>query len=293
MRFLYLLSDFKFIATLNEEHIKYIKIDLKIAKSNEKLDKTNSVIIINEFIPEMCVQIDNYINNCTFKSNQEIAYYITQIVNKRKISTMLENEILIFVCRLINIRTDGTNLIRKNLSWTEKLLRLFLYYAYDFFCDKEVYIFTKEKNISFYVNMDKGFFCLLQNIIYQEYKFKLIKKIYQYYLKENITLLHLINIADNNAFCEEIQFNKFFGFFLNEIYKIIVCDIFYNEILNFKTENEVKKVNVMSQIKTTLDNHPYYSILWRDITKPTCFASYELNKVSNVDSLSFTINFNL
>ncbi|KAM0684881.1 hypothetical protein COBT_003910, partial [Conglomerata obtusa] len=244
----------------------------------------------NLYAKEMSMQTNNYLKGCKINPRQDIDSLITQIVKKRNISPEFEKSILIFVSRSENMQIDKQKACYKNLSWNKKLLRLILYFAYDFFFNIEIQIYANEENCKFYINMNKRVTQMLQNKGYQMYMYELIEKVYYFSSKAKITLRHIINIAKNDILCNKFPFKIILGFIINEIYKLIVCKIYCNEFNDIHTNNGKDQTILSVQLKNFLQNHPHYSILWRDVSKPTCIASYSFEKISNVSSLSSTLN---
>ncbi|KAM0687714.1 hypothetical protein COBT_001042, partial [Conglomerata obtusa] len=250
------------------------------------LDNSGSKI----FASEMSLQINKYLRKCKIKPRQDISSLITQIKLQRKIPIMVEKDILLFVYTSANELLDGQNISHKNLSWTEKLLRLILYYVYDFFYDRELTICLKENCDGIYIDMNELFLCLVQNNAHKEHSIALIKTIYSYLLKEKITLREIIDISENNILSNTDQFKKIFAELLNEIYKKVVLKICYNEHVEVKIQSGNKNFAKYIELKSILDTHPHYSVIWHDMSKPKCISKFNFERLYSVSSLSSIIS---
>ncbi|KAM0686331.1 hypothetical protein COBT_002448, partial [Conglomerata obtusa] len=221
----------------------------------------------------LCLKINQYIEDIEYEPNKSIKYLISKIRTKSKCTLHFDALIIFFISRgtldLINIDIHA-NL--NGYNWIEKLLFLYLYYAYDFLYDCKLVIpYT-------YANCEKTFeFKLIMSLkkilILKDEKsvVNIILTLIQHqYIKNKLTVKELIDIERNNIAPSKDFFIPVLKIFILKLIELICTkvEIKNNIVLNkFKSFDEANIINLLDK---TIKEYPNFEVIWKNSRKNNC-----------------------
>ncbi|KAM0685827.1 hypothetical protein COBT_002958 [Conglomerata obtusa] len=240
---------------------------------------------------EMTLQIDKYIQTLKYDSCKSITSLIMNIQTIHNYESVFEHTFVKNMDKLFpsfsNEEKNLQNIIMTDKPlWTEKILRLILYYAYDFFHNVHVYVHINDLGnykllcLDFNTKFQKIF--KLENIGKKIIIFLTI--IYEHCIENKLIMRQIIDIKLHDKPISKDLFCLLFKIILLKSCELI-CDPKGCEYLQINAQNNTINKPGNKAIENTLKDFPNFRVRWINFLKYVCIDEYEYVNVMKITHL--------
>lgn len=236
----------------------------------------------------LCYKINQYVQDIEYEPNKLMTYLIANLRSKHNLDGTHDAIFSLFLFRgsIPHISKDiDTNL--SNLYWTQKLLFLIIYYAYDFLYGVEIitpYTYANRERLFKYKLIP-----LFINILFLQEHYSacdiLLKLIQDQCINYKLSVKEFIDIERYNLSpCKEL-FISVFKIFIVKLIEIISLKASKKKIVVSYQPKEIKNFDLKKILDNTLKEYPKYKVFWKNSCESTCLYKGAYINVQNISHL--------
>ncbi|KAM0687120.1 hypothetical protein COBT_001648, partial [Conglomerata obtusa] len=236
----------------------------------------------------LCCQINQYVQAIEYEPNKLITHLISNLKSKHNLDANHDAIFSLFLFRgSVSHISINSNTNLSNFDWTQKLLFLILYYAYDFLYDVKIimpYTYAKCER-TFGYKLFPAFMSILMSQEYYLAGDSFLKLIQDQCIKLKLTLKEFTAIEAYNLSPSKYVFISVIKIFIAKLVEIIfVAAEDKNQIVS-NQNNVIDQDDLLKLLKKTIKEYPKFRVFWKNSRKSTCLNKYAYINVQNISHI--------